>query len=212
MLAIKLMTERIKKTKRKVFPISKDIPPTPLAPSSIATKPITKKAIAALNIKISLGLESHSNEVWHDLCQRLRLKNSKLNVFIKKESGAIYHFKQSFCHMTVLYLLIQRPAPVMLLIQITEETGMLTQTELKKKWLEIKDGITNIWGTFPEEELDKTQGNLDQIVLLIHHYYSEPVKTIKKKIDHLLNSFDNTTDRIEKIKTGISSYGRNPLS
>lgn len=89
---------------------------------------------------------------------------------------------------------------------------MLTQTELKKKWLEIKDGITNIWGTFPEEELDKTQGNLDQIVLLIHHYYSEPVKTIKKKIDHLLNSFDNTTDRLEKIKTGISSYERNPLS
>ena len=89
---------------------------------------------------------------------------------------------------------------------------MLTQTELKKKWVEIKDGITNIWGTVPEEELNHTEGNLDQIILLIHHYDSEPVKTIKKKIDHLLNSFDNSTDRLDIIKTGISSFERNPLS
>ena len=57
MLAIKLITAKIKNTKSRVFPISRDKPPTLFAPNKIDTKPRIKNAIAALNI-ITLLVES----------------------------------------------------------------------------------------------------------------------------------------------------------
>jgi hypothetical protein len=54
MLAMKLITARIRNTNNNVFPISSDRPPTPFAPKRIATRPKIKKAIAALNIINSL--------------------------------------------------------------------------------------------------------------------------------------------------------------
>jgi len=50
MLAIKLITAKIRNTNNNVLPISSDNPPTLLAPNKIDTKPKTKNAIAALNI------------------------------------------------------------------------------------------------------------------------------------------------------------------
>jgi hypothetical protein len=44
------MTERIRKTKSKVRPKSKERPPIPFDPKRIATTPIIKNAMAALNI------------------------------------------------------------------------------------------------------------------------------------------------------------------
>jgi hypothetical protein len=44
------MTERIRKTKSKVRPKSKESPPIPFDPKRIATTPIIKNAMAALNI------------------------------------------------------------------------------------------------------------------------------------------------------------------
>jgi hypothetical protein len=49
------MTERIRKTKSKVRPKSKEKPPIPFDPKRIATRPMIKNAMAALNIKDSFN-------------------------------------------------------------------------------------------------------------------------------------------------------------
>lgn len=48
------MTARTKNIKRRVLPISIERPPMPFAPRRTATRPNTKKTIAALSIIISL--------------------------------------------------------------------------------------------------------------------------------------------------------------
>lgn len=53
-LATKLITAKIKNTKRRVLPISRDNPPIWFAPNKIATKPRIKNAMEARNITDSL--------------------------------------------------------------------------------------------------------------------------------------------------------------
>ncbi len=54
-LITKLMTAKTRKTNKSVRPISIEIPAKPVAPNRNATSAITKKVIAAFNIKKLLG-------------------------------------------------------------------------------------------------------------------------------------------------------------
>lgn len=85
---------------------------------------------------------------------------------------------------------------------------MLTQDQILGKWKEFKGGVRNLWGEISEEELDRTQGNISQVKGLVSQKYDEGQEVIQEKMDRLLNSFDNDTDKF--LSPDSSSYQRNP--
>jgi hypothetical protein len=87
---------------------------------------------------------------------------------------------------------------------------MLTLKNIQTNWSEIKDGLKTIWGDLEESELNQTKGDLVAIESMIKRKTFEPIKSIRKKLKSLMDSFDNETDKSHKLKGGISSYQRNP--
>ncbi|HXH31784.1 MAG TPA: CsbD family protein [Bacteriovoracaceae bacterium] len=87
---------------------------------------------------------------------------------------------------------------------------MLNEHQIQGKWLEIKGGIKNLWGKLTDDELDETKGNLMQVGGLVEGKYGESKEQIKSKMDKLLASFDNESDR--KDDKGESSFQRNPTA
>lgn len=85
---------------------------------------------------------------------------------------------------------------------------MLNQEQIYAKWWEIKGGIRNIWGELTEEEIDSNKGDLDAIAGLVHQKFGEDRHDIKEKMDALMQSFDNETDKTDFYQ---SSYARSPL-
>lgn len=88
---------------------------------------------------------------------------------------------------------------------------MLNQEQIIGKWDEIKGGIRNLWGNITEEELDKNKGNLQSVSGIVQQKNSESIASIKKKINTLMDSFDNETDKSLKLNDGESSYQRSPI-
>ncbi len=86
---------------------------------------------------------------------------------------------------------------------------MLTDDQFKNKWTEFKGGLMNVWGMLTDEDLEKTQGNLTRISGLIHNKYGESQEAIQKKLNRLLDSFDNETDK-NSGERGSTSYMREP--
>lgn len=84
---------------------------------------------------------------------------------------------------------------------------MLTDNEIENKWNQIKDGIRTLWGNLSEEQLDATKGNLASIAGVIQNQYGETKEAIQEKIQRLLDSFDNETDRRNFY---TDSYQRKP--
>jgi uncharacterized protein YjbJ (UPF0337 family) len=72
---------------------------------------------------------------------------------------------------------------------------MLNKNQFKAKWKEIRGGLRNIWGNLTDEELDQTDGNLTSIAQLVQTKYDESKDSIKEKLDLLMDSFDNDTDK-----------------
>jgi uncharacterized protein YjbJ (UPF0337 family) len=85
---------------------------------------------------------------------------------------------------------------------------MLNEEQIKGKWTEIKGGIRNLWGNLTDDELEETKGNLHQVGGLIERKYGETKETIREKMDRLMNSFDNDTDK--GIDIDRPSYERSP--
>lgn len=85
---------------------------------------------------------------------------------------------------------------------------MLNAEERRMKWEEIKGGIRNLWGDIDPVALDRTEGNIPALAQLIRNETGESQDTIKDKMQLLVDSFDNETDR-NNIST--SSYMRSPL-
>lgn len=88
---------------------------------------------------------------------------------------------------------------------------MLNHEEIIKKWTEIKAGVKNIWGDVDENDLEETKGNMQSVAVIIKKKYDEPNDSINKKLDQLMDSFDNETDKSFKVKDGVSSYHRSPI-
>jgi uncharacterized protein YjbJ (UPF0337 family) len=87
---------------------------------------------------------------------------------------------------------------------------MLTERDIQNKWSEIKAGIQNIWGKITNEEIENTKGNVYAISDVVHEKYGEAIDSIQDKLNRLLASFDNETDK--KRDKGSSSFMRNPTS
>lgn len=86
---------------------------------------------------------------------------------------------------------------------------MLNQEQIKGKWTEIKGGVRNLWGQITDDELEQTKGNLSAIAGIIEQRYGETKEVVKEKLDTLMDSFDNETDK-HPDDIGASSYQRNP--
>lgn len=87
---------------------------------------------------------------------------------------------------------------------------MFNQEIFKGKWTEFKGGVRNIWGRLTDDDVERTKGNLTSLTGVIQTKYGETVDSVKKKLDQLLSSFDNETDR-SKQDLNQSSYQRRPV-
>lgn len=85
---------------------------------------------------------------------------------------------------------------------------MLDKNQFQAKWKEIRGGIRNIWGNLSEEELDETDGSFVAIAQLVQKKYDESKESIKEKLDNLMHSFDNDTDK--GVIGLVSSFERGP--
>lgn len=88
---------------------------------------------------------------------------------------------------------------------------MLNEDQIKGKWTEIRGGIRNLWGKVTDDELDQARGNFTKIAGIIQEKYGESKEAVKSKLDQLMDSFDNETDR-SKQNLSSSSYQRNPTA
>ncbi len=86
---------------------------------------------------------------------------------------------------------------------------MLNQEQFQSKWWEIKGGIRNLWGKLTDDELEQVKGNITEVSGLVEEKYGETKEEIKMKLDQLLESFDNDSDK--NISPDESSYQRSPL-
>ncbi len=85
---------------------------------------------------------------------------------------------------------------------------MLTQKDIQKNWLEFRGGLKNIWANLDETALDHTEGDLLLIADTVFAQTGEDREAITKKLNSLIDSFDNVTD---KKSYYTSSYQRSPL-
>lgn len=86
---------------------------------------------------------------------------------------------------------------------------MLNQQQFEGKWTEIKGGIRNLWGKITDDELEQFKGNITEVTGLVEEKYGETKEEIRQKLDRLMESFDNETDK--NISPDVSSYERSPL-
>ena len=87
---------------------------------------------------------------------------------------------------------------------------MLSSSQIKGKWAEIKGWVWNLWGEITEDEIEQTKGNLYSLTEIVQQKYGESKESIIQKLDRLIASFDNETDKSLKINDGEASYQRNP--
>lgn len=87
---------------------------------------------------------------------------------------------------------------------------MINQEIFEGKWKEFKGGVRTIWGRLTDDEVERTKGNLNSLAGMVQTKYGETLETIKKKLDQLLSSFDNESDR-SKQDLNQSSYQRSPI-
>ncbi|HXH76636.1 MAG TPA: CsbD family protein [Bacteriovoracaceae bacterium] len=88
---------------------------------------------------------------------------------------------------------------------------MLNEDQIKGKWNEIKGGLRNVWGRISDDELEQTKGNFTKVSGLIQSKYGETREVVKNKLDKLMASFDNETDK-HPDDIGNTSFQRNPTA
>ena len=89
---------------------------------------------------------------------------------------------------------------------------MLNPEQIKGNWKEIKGGIRNLWGNITDEELEEINGNIKAVSGIVQEKYGESSESIQKKLDTLMDSFDNETNRSMVMNDHQTSYQRNPTS
>lgn len=86
---------------------------------------------------------------------------------------------------------------------------MLTHQQYETKWTEIKGGIKNLWGHLSDQEIENAKGNLTELTGVIEDRHHESKDEIRNKLNKLMDSFDNDTDK--NIDPDVSSYQRSPV-
>lgn len=89
---------------------------------------------------------------------------------------------------------------------------MLSEEQIRGKWNEIKGGVRNLWGEITDDELEQTKGNIQAVSGIVEQKYGETKESIKHKMDRLMDSFDNDTDKSLKLNDGEASYQRDPTA
>ncbi len=87
---------------------------------------------------------------------------------------------------------------------------MLNDEQMKTLWPGIKIGLRNMWGRLSEKELDASGGDFSVIGDLVKEKYNVSQEEVRKKLDQLLMSFDNETDK--GVEPDVSSYRRSPVA
>jgi uncharacterized protein YjbJ (UPF0337 family) len=85
---------------------------------------------------------------------------------------------------------------------------MLTENDVNKNWYAIKGGLKNLWGALTDNEMEAVKKNVFEISATVEKKYGETKMEIHQKIQRLLDSFDNDTDK--QIDPDVSSYHRAP--
>lgn len=85
---------------------------------------------------------------------------------------------------------------------------MLTEEQFIRKWKEIKGGIRALWGRIEDHELDEVN-DFNEVTGLVEDRYGETREEIKKKLQQLMDSFDNDSDK--NFTLDQSSYERSPI-
>ena len=85
---------------------------------------------------------------------------------------------------------------------------MLTKEQYEAKWPEIKSGVRNLWGHLTEREIEESKEDLFALTDIVQIRSHESKEEIHSKIHHLMNSFDNETDK--NILPDESSFMRRP--
>lgn len=83
---------------------------------------------------------------------------------------------------------------------------MLNQSEINHLWKEIKGGIKGLWD-IPDEEIENAHGNINAVATIVQNKFGESQTSIDEKLNRLLDSFDNETDKTGHLE---SSYMRRP--
>lgn len=78
----------------------------------------------------------------------------------------------------------------------------MNENIIKGKWLEIKGEVLKAWGRLNNDELDKTKGDINQIVGLIQQKYGDTQDKYNKKlnelIEHIVSNKDKIVDDVKK--------------
>lgn len=72
----------------------------------------------------------------------------------------------------------------------------INENIVKGKWLEIKGELRKAWGKLTDDELEKTQGDLQQIGGLIQQKYGEGQETYRKKLSDIFDRFEEKKDQV----------------
>lgn len=86
---------------------------------------------------------------------------------------------------------------------------MFNEQQYEAKWREIKGGIRNLWGNLSDSEIENAKGNLYELSPLLEDRYNESKSSIREKLQKLMESFDNDTDK--NLDPDVSSYHRSPV-
>lgn len=86
---------------------------------------------------------------------------------------------------------------------------MLNHDQFRTLWPEIKDGLRIVWEFLDDETLEQTNGDLSAVASLIQEKTGEDRAQIKEKLDQVIASFDNKSDK--GIDPDVSSYQRSPV-
>jgi uncharacterized protein YjbJ (UPF0337 family) len=87
---------------------------------------------------------------------------------------------------------------------------MLNHEQYQNLWPQIKLGLRNMWGVLDEDELEQTHGDLSSVASIVQDKTGEDRGQIKDKLDQLLSSFDNETDK--GFDPDRSGYHRSPVN
>ncbi len=86
---------------------------------------------------------------------------------------------------------------------------MLNQDQIRTLWPQIKDGLRNVWEFLDDEKLSHTDGDLSAVASMVQEKTGEDRHQIKEKLDQILASFDNETDK--GTNPDVTSYNRSPI-
>lgn len=62
----------------------------------------------------------------------------------------------------------------------------------KGKWREVKGLIRESWGDITEDELEKTNGNIDQIIGKIQSHYGDSLDKASKRVNSILQEVNKS--------------------